>query len=122
MAYGAAKHPRKKIVRLVHPPPLTAPWLGPPIKIGRGRGRGPHSGRMYFEIKRRLRFPTGPGPERLDEKYPYDAKICIGRPGWERVAGGCAWGSGRTPTKALARAFKNFGTDLARGKIRRRRR
>lgn len=131
MALGAAKHSRKKINRLMFPPTISAPWLGPVIKMGPGRGRGHKFGNMHFSIYRGTQFVDpgfGPGKQVLAKK-PYSAKVCIGkgRTMKDRASGrldskfssqtgdtvGCEWGSGNTPTKALARATTNLGRRLA---------
>lgn len=131
MALGAARHKRKKIERLMYPPRVSAPWLGPMIKLGPGRGRGHKYGNMNFSVYRREEQSIGPGPMHL-AKLPYIARVCIGKRYHEKqpAAGymrsqfsaqtgdkiGCEWGSGKTPTKALARATMNLGKRLAKTK------
>lgn len=129
MAYGAAKHSRRKIERLVSPKGTSAPWLTRVTSVSRGMGH--KYGNMHFTIYRSKEHSIGPGPMHLG-KNPYSAKVCIGKPhrGKDRAAGymrssftsqtgdtvGCEWGSGKTPTKALARATSNLGRRLARAK------
>ncbi len=132
MAFGAARHSRKKIKRLMYPAPLVAPWLDRPIKTGRGPGRGHKFGRMHFAIYRSETQPIGPGGMHLSKKA-YTAKVCIGAPGRQKDSAarylrssftaqtgdvvGCEWEGGSTPTKALGAALRALGRRL--GKVKR---
>jgi hypothetical protein len=131
MAYGSAKHSRKKIERLIHGKPISAPWLS---RVStKHHGLGHKFGQMHFAIYRNMEQPIGPGTMHLSKKRPYMAKVCIGTHGRQkdRVAGrldskfttqkgdtmGCEWGGGKTPTRALGDALKSLGRRL--GKVKR---
>ncbi len=124
MALASVRHRRHKIERLMFPPRVSAPWLGPLIEIGPGRGRRAQRGHLNFSVQRRAEYPIGRGPEGLAKK-PYHAQVCIGKTGGKfpppgpafREHAGCSYGAGTTPTKALGSALRNLGALLSRRRV-----
>jgi hypothetical protein len=120
--FAGAKHSRKKVLRLLNPRPLTAPWL---TTVRRStRGIASRAGAMHFVIYR------SPGLAQVDRSSGtapsksklFTAKVCIGKRGHEkyvepgprfRTKSGCDFGAANTPGKALAAALKALGRRIA---------